>query len=63
MADDPTKRGEQDRVRVSFRQRHERQYWTKRFRCSDAELEAAVHAVGPMVKDVRLYIEARKIIE
>jgi len=60
MADDLSNRGIADRIRVNFRERHERRYWTQRFGCTVLELEEAVHAVGVMSKDVKAFLENKK---
>jgi len=60
MADDLSKRGPQDRVRVNIHEKHERRYWCERLGCSPAELRDAVHAVGVMVKDVEAHLEAKR---
>jgi hypothetical protein len=52
MADDPTKRGGQDRARVSVEQEHEARYWAGKWGVTEAELRAAVKQVGPMVSDL-----------
>lgn len=52
MADDPTKRGLEDRDRVNVHERHEVEYWTKKWGVTREELEAAVQKAGPMMKDV-----------
>jgi Protein of unknown function (DUF3606) len=38
---------------------HEVAYWTKELGCSEAQLRAAVKAVGPMVASVRNYLNRR----
>ena len=57
MADDPSKRGEADRIRVNVHEAHEMEYWTKKFGCSADQLIAAVKDVGVMVKDVEAYLK------
>jgi hypothetical protein len=43
---DLSNRGQQDRSRISLQERHEVDYWTKRFGVSKDQLEAAVKAVA-----------------
>jgi hypothetical protein len=56
MADDPSNRGEPDRSRISLQQRHEVDYWTKKFGVSKEQLEAAVNAVGNGVEAVEKHL-------
>ncbi|WP_416406554.1 DUF3606 domain-containing protein [Paracidovorax citrulli] len=56
MADDLTNRGPQDRSRVNVNEPWEVSYWTKEFGCSEAQLRAAVKAVGVQVADVRRHL-------
>ena len=60
MADDLGKRGPADRLRVNVNEPHEVRYWTKEFGCTEAELRAAVRAVGVMSANVRAHLSARK---
>jgi hypothetical protein len=53
MADDRTKRGPQDRSKISMEQEHEIRYWTKELGVSEAALTAAVAKVGNSVDAVR----------
>ncbi|RMV27326.1 hypothetical protein ALP12_200152 [Pseudomonas savastanoi pv. phaseolicola] len=53
MSDDLTNKGPKDRTRVNTSEDWEVKYWTKEFGVTEAELKAAVKAVGPMVVDVR----------
>jgi hypothetical protein len=46
MADDPSKRGPQDRSRISLSEPYEIQYWTKKFGVTAAELRDAIKKVG-----------------
>ena len=52
MSDDLTKRGPQDRARVNVNETHEVKYWCGKFGCTEAQLRAAVKAVGVMAVDV-----------
>ena len=53
MPDDKTQRGEPDRTRINIHEDYEREYWSKKFGCTEDELRSAVKHVGPMVDDVR----------
>ena len=52
MADDKSKKGPADAKRVNVHESYEVEYWTKKFGCTKAELEAAVKKVGVMADDV-----------
>jgi hypothetical protein len=56
MADDPTKRGPQDRSRINVNEPHEVRYWTQTLGVTEAQLRSAVAAAGAEVKDVRVYL-------
>lgn len=60
MADDLSKTGKQDDIRINVNQSHEVSYWTKTLNCSENDLRRAVAAVGPMVKDVRAWLAGTK---
>lgn len=59
MADDTTKRGQQDRSRISMSQDHEVRYWTQTLGVSKEELERAVQAVGNSAEKVREHLGKR----
>lgn len=46
MADDPSKRGVQDRARVATLQQHEVDYLRRKLGVTEAEIKAAVAKVG-----------------
>jgi len=46
MPDDPAKRGQQDRSRISLLEPHEVQYWADKFNVSKERLSEAVKNVG-----------------
>jgi hypothetical protein len=52
MADDPNKRGPQDRERINIHEDYELRDWSKHFNVTPEELKRAVAKVGVMVKDV-----------
>ena len=52
MADDPNKRGRQDRERINIHEDYELRDWSKHFHVSPDELKRAVAKVGVMAKDV-----------
>jgi hypothetical protein len=59
MPDDKKKRGKPDRSRISLSQAHERAYWSRRFGITQTDLRGIVKLVGPMVKDVKLFLHIR----
>jgi hypothetical protein len=52
MADDPNKRGPQDRSRISLSEPYEIQYWTKKFGVTPDELREVIKKVGNSAKAV-----------
>lgn len=52
MADDKTKKGQQDRNRINLSEPYEVDYWKKIFGVSEEKLREAVERVGPLVDDV-----------
>jgi Protein of unknown function (DUF3606) len=46
MADDPSKRGPQDRIRISLSENYEVRFWTHKFGVTAADLRDAVKKVG-----------------
>lgn len=61
MADDLSKRGPADALRVNVNESWEVKYWTAHFKCTEAELRSAVRAVGVMSKDVRHHILTKRL--
>lgn len=59
MADNTNQRGAPDNRLVSLEQDHERRDWCKSFGCTEAELRAAVAAVGHSADKVREYLSKR----
>jgi hypothetical protein len=59
MADDRIKRGPPDRARINVSEPGEVAHWTKELKCTEAQLRAAVKAVGPMVASVRNHLNRR----
>lgn len=55
MSDDLNKRRPQDASKVNVHEDWEVRYWCKAFSCSEAELKAAVKAVGVSAAAVRRY--------
>ena len=53
MADDKSKRGPEDRIRINVHEAYELQYWSTQLGVSTQELRKSVDRVGPMVKDVK----------
>ncbi len=60
MADDLTKRGGQDRTRISLSQDYEVRDWAKKFGVSEDELRKAVAAVGSEAAKVEAHLKGRK---
>ena len=56
MADDLKDRGAQDRARISINEEHEVRYWTEALNVSEAQLRAAVSAVGVGAEAVRQFL-------
>ena len=59
MSDDPSKTG-LDRKLISLEEVHEMRSWTQSLRCTEAELRAAVKAVGNSAEAVREHLAGRK---
>jgi hypothetical protein len=53
MADDLSKRGQADRLRINVNEKHELDYWTKELGISEARLRQLVHNHGVMAADIR----------
>ena len=53
MADDKTKTGKADDVRINVNEAYEVEHWSTMFGVKREELHDAVAAVGPMVADVQ----------
>lgn len=56
MTDDLKNRGAQDRARVNVNETHEVQYWTRELGVSEAQLKAAVQAVGVSAEAIRQHL-------
>jgi hypothetical protein len=56
MADDLTKRGRQDRERISLTEGWEVRSWCDKFDCTEVELRHAVDEVGHMAANVEAYL-------
>lgn len=52
MADDLSNRGPKDQSRVNVNEPWEVRYWCTKFKCTEAQLKAAVKTVGPMAAAV-----------
>ncbi len=52
--------GPADRKRINIYEPYEVEYWTKKFGCSAAELEQAVHVVGIMADTVENYLDSKQ---
>ena len=59
MSDDLDKRRPQDASKINLHEEWERRYWTKALGCTEAELKAAVGAVGSGAQKVREHLEKK----
>ena len=59
MADDKSKHGPQDALRVNVHEDYEVRYWTKKFGCTAEELKASVKKVGVMAADVEKELKGK----
>lgn len=59
MSDNLRDRGPADRSRVNVHEPYEVRYWTGKFGCTEAQLRAAVRAVGVMAADVERHLRQR----
>lgn len=57
MTDDLTKKVPQDASKVNVNETYEVAYWCKKFGCTEAQLKAAVKAVGTKASDVQAYLK------
>jgi hypothetical protein len=57
MSDDKSKIRPQDSSKVNVHEPYEVQYWTQKFGCTKAQLEAAVKAVGVSAAAVEKYLK------
>jgi hypothetical protein len=57
MSDDKSKVGSADRDRINVHEDYELRHWSQKLGVSKEELEAAVTAVGPMVKAVEAHLK------
>jgi len=57
MADDLKNRGPADRSKISLTEEWEVRYWTKELGVTEAQLRAAVNAVGHGVAAVRAHLK------
>ncbi|CCP15507.1 DUF3606 domain-containing protein [Stenotrophomonas maltophilia] len=56
MADDLSKRGPPDGIRINVNEAWELRDWSKHFNVTPAKLKEAVAAVGVMTKDVKRHL-------
>lgn len=59
MSDDRAKRGKADRIRINVHEDYEFKYWKRQLHVSGQQLAAAVKKVGPMVKNVKKYLNEK----
>jgi hypothetical protein len=57
MADDRTKRAPQDASRINVNEPYEVRWWTAKFGVTEAQLRAAVKAVGTGAKAVEAHLK------
>lgn len=57
--DDKSKTGKADDIRINIAQDHEVDYWSGQLGISRQELLDAVTAAGPMVEDLKEYLNQR----
>jgi hypothetical protein len=60
MSDDKSQRGGADRSRINLEQDYEVRDWSKSLGVTEAELTAAVKAVGNSAEKVKEYLGKRK---
>ncbi len=53
MADDMSKRGQANRLRINVNEKHELAYWTEELGVSEPQLRELIHAHGALAADVR----------
>lgn len=56
MPDDLTKRRPQDASKINIHEPYEINWWCGEFKCTKAQLEAAVKAVGVSAKAVKAHL-------
>jgi hypothetical protein len=56
MSDDLNRRAPEDPTKINVNQQWELDYWSKELEVSKETLRAAVSSVGPMVRDVQIYL-------
>jgi hypothetical protein len=57
MADDRSKTGQADRLRINVNERYELDSWSEKLGVTRDRLKEAVTAVGPMAADVERYLK------
>lgn len=64
MADNKTKTGKTDRIRINFKERYERDYWRKKWSITADQLLNAHKKMGSvLVKDIEAYLKDARLIE
>jgi hypothetical protein len=61
LADDPSKRGSQDRSRINTSEDYEMCYWSRKLGVSPGQLEVAVRKVGSSVKALGRELKANPV--
>jgi hypothetical protein len=57
MADNPGNTGKQDDTRINVNKKQELDYWRETLNIPETKIRDAVKAVGPLVKDVKRYLQ------
>lgn len=57
MSDNLTLKNPEDSKKINISQDWEISYWTKKLDVTDEEIRAAVGAVGPLVADVKKFLQ------
>lgn len=60
MSDDLKKTGKQDDLRININQAWELRDWAKKLNISQEKLIEAVKKVGPLVTDVKKFLDTKK---
>ncbi|MDB5821340.1 MAG: hypothetical protein JWR21_44 [Herminiimonas sp.] len=60
MADELSKRGSADRLRVNTNEPHDARYWCQKWGCTEEELRKAVQVAGVMADKVAAQLDKYK---
>ena len=59
MLDNPKEKRKSDKQRININQEYEVWHWTNKLACTKLQLEKAVKAVGPGVKDIEAWLDKK----